>query len=350
MSFINDVLDVYDDLAAGLAIGKSEIAKLGSKNVTPDVHLLPDSVFALNILTKEGSLIRKYPLKTPDDTALSVFYFTKLAEDKLPENARKVAATFIKAACEYHKVSPTGVILKYADSDIKDNVVKLSDIDGWSPEENLQTDDYALITDDGTAKYPINNSERVKIAASYFRENYKLLAPNWRHQMAENITKKAAEFSVEIPHEDGTILEKYASDRYSNILQIAVNERLDALQNNPEGQTTLQKLVEKRASMKPIEFARALEAFDQLTGLNQHWDRTIIDPYQSTFGGLKIAQPIYAFGKVVSREKIAALATAENLQKHFDPDFIKEFQKEPVEIFQSLPSPDQKLMVALMEE
>lgn len=350
MSFTNSVLDVYDDLAAGLPIAKDDRKKLASLNINPDPHDLPDSAFALNAITKEGQVIRKFPIKTPDDTRLSVYYFTKVAEEKLPPEARAITATFLKVACEHHGVSSTGRIDGYFDENISENSIKLADIDKWRHEPEVPENDFALTTEDGKKKYPINTPERVKTAAAYFRENHKLMSPAYRHQMADNITKKAAELGVEFPHEDVESLDKYASDRYSNVLEVAVGERRTALQNDPSAQITLDKLMEKRASMEPIKFARALEMFDLHSGLDQHWDRTIIDPYQSTFGGMKIAHPIYKFGKAISREKIAALATSDALQKHFDPNFIAEFQKDPAEVFESLPSPDQRLMVSLMEE
>ena len=169
--------------------------------------------------------------------------------------------------------------------------------------------------------------------------------------MAENITKKAAELEVNIPHEDVEVLGQYASDRYSNILKIAVAERNNALRHDENGYSlVLDKLMEKKASMKPLEFARGLEAFDQMTGLDQHWDSTIIDPYQSAMGGVRISEPVYVRGKAISREKIAALATNDSLKRHFDSDFVTEFQRQPVEIFEALPTPDQELMVTPIEE
>ena len=112
----------------------------------------------------------------------------------------------------------------------------------------------------------------------------------------------------------------------------------------------LDNLFEKRASLEPLEFARSLENFDQLYGLNDYWDSTIIDPYQSTFGGVKIEKPIYVAGRAISRDKIAALATDDALKHHFNPNFVEEFRKNPIEVFQKLASPDKHLMLALIDE
>jgi hypothetical protein len=103
--------------------------------------------------------------------------------------------------------------------------------------------------------------------------------------------------------------------------------------------------------MQPGKFATSLEAFDQMHGLDQHWDSTIIDPYQSTFGGIKVDRPIYAAGRAIDREKIAALATdEETLKHHFNSDFVEAFRGDPVEVFQKLATPDQELMLVLIDE
>ncbi len=350
MGFMHGIIDANDDIAAGAPLARTDVEYLRQFEINMEPDNLPDAAFALNLITKTGSVIRKYPIKTPGDTALSVWYFTKVAQERLPKEVKKVAATFIQAACEAHKVSPTGMVRQWADPEIKDNSIQLDQVDSNVVSQvKLGEEDYALKTDSGL-KYPINTPNLVKTAASYFRENWKQITPAWRHQMADKITKKAASFDVKIPVEDAEILEKYASGRYSNILHLAINERRNALQNDDMAVQVLDNLFEKRASMEPGKFAQALENFDQLYGLNDYWDSTIIDPYQSTFGGVKIEKPIYAAGRAISRDKIAALATDDALKHHFHPDFVEEFRKNPIEVFQKLASPDKHLMLALMDE
>lgn len=353
MSFMQGIIDANDDVAAGAPMARENVAYLRQLEVNMEPEKLPDSAFALNLITKTGSVIRKYPIQTPHDTALSVWYFTKVAEERLPEEIRKVAATFLKAACEAHGVSPTGMIHQWADAAIKDNSIVLANASTNVPvpRVKLAHDDYALITDSGQKKYPINTPNLVKTAAKYFRENWKQITPAWRHQMADNITKKAGALGVEVPVEDAEILEKYASGRYSNILHVAINERKNALQHDDVAVQTLDALFEKRASMEPAKFAQSLETFDQMYGLNEYWDSTIIDPYQSTFGGIKVEKPIYVLGRPVYRDKIAALATDEKVLKHhFNADFVEQFRAAPIEVFQKLATPDQELMLVLIDE
>lgn len=353
MSFMQGIIDAQDDIAAGAPMAREDTGYLRNLEVNMEPDKLPDSAFALNLITKTGSVIRKYPILTPDDTALSVWYFTKVAQERLPEKVRRIAATFLKAACEAHGVSPTGMIHRWADPAIKDNSVVLGETDTGipTPHVKLANDDYALITDSGEKKYPINTPILVKTAARYFRENWKQITPAWRHQMADNITKKAGALSVEIPVEDAQVLEKYASGRYSNVLHVAINERKNALQHDDMAVQILDALFEKRARMEPAKFAQSLETFDQMYGLSDYWDSTIIDPYQSTFGGIKVEKPIYVAGRAVYRDKIAALATDEKVLKHhFNSDFVEQFRKAPIEVFQKLATPDQELMLVLIDE
>lgn len=353
MSFLQSVVDVNDDVAVGMPVAKESISDLAEYEVNMEPDKLPDAAFALNLITKTGSVIRKYPIKTKDDTSVSRWYFTKVAEKHLPDQVRKVAATFIKVACKAHGIGTTGVIERWADGELEDNAVNLTEIDTSTPapRPNLSDSDYALIMDTGARKYPINTPKLVKTAATYFRQNWKHIEPSWRNQMADNITKKAADMGIEISVDDAEFLEKYATGRYSNVLNVAISERKNALQNDDMAVRTLDLLFEKRASMQPSRFAQSLETFDRMHGLNDYWDSTIIDPYQSTFGGIPIERPIYVQGHAVYRDKIAALASDEKVLKmHFNPDFVAEFRKNPIETFQTLQSPDQQLMLALMNE
>ena len=208
MGFIQGIIDANDDIAAGAPLARTDAEYLSKFEINMEPEGLPDSAFALNLITKTGSVIRKYPIKTPGDTALSVWYFTKVAQERLPKEVKRVAATFIKAACEVHKVSPSGMVSQWADPEVKDNSIQLDQVDSNVVSHvKLGEEDYALKTDSGL-KYPINTPNLVKTAAAYFRENWKQITPAWRHQMADKITKKAGEFSVEIPVEDAEILEK----------------------------------------------------------------------------------------------------------------------------------------------
>lgn len=349
MSFIHDVHDVYDDMSQGMQIAKDHQDQLGALDIS-DASELPDAAFALNLMTKMGSVVRKFAIKTADDTAMSLFYFDKTA-DRLPLPARKTAATFLKMACKGHKLSASMKVHQYADDEIEDNMLKIAELDGVPPEPvQLSDDDYALHTEDGRLMYPIDSPENVKRAAAYFSENLIQIPPAYRAQMAVKIATRAAQLDARLRTEDIDNLEQYASDHYGNILKIAMAERRDALQHDPSAVNLLDQLMEKRASMRPYPFAVALENFDRMTGLDTKWDGSIIDPYQSALGGVKFASTVEINGQSIDENQLKAVAAGDELAEKFGSDFATEFAVDPVTIFQSLPTPEKNLIASFVAQ
>lgn len=348
MSFLQSILDVNDDLAAGFPIARNYRDELGDLDIS-EPSSLPPAAFALNVVTKTGGVVSKFPLKTPGDTAASVFYFTKNAEE-LPLRAKQVAATFIKAACVGHQVPASNAVLFFADDSVDDNMVKMADLNAAPPRENLSNDDYALIDDEGTPYFPVNTAERVKLAAVYFHENWKQLHPSYRVEMATKVAARAAELNVPLPEEHIDELAQYDGERYGNILKVAMIERRDCLQHDPSALLVLDQLFEKRAELVPHEFAVALENFDQQAGLAELWDSQIIDPYRSAMGGIKLAAKVEFNGRKITEDQLRTCASSEKVKEAFDTRFVQEFQNDPVVIFESLPTPEKKLIMSLVKE
>jgi hypothetical protein len=232
MSFIHEVHDVYDDMAQGLLLAKEHQEKLGGLDIS-DASELPDAAFALNLMTKTGSVVRKFAIKTPDDTAMSVFYFSKTAE-RLPLPARKTAATFLKMACKGHGLPSAPKVHEYADDEIEDNLLKIAELEGLPPEPvEIPDDHYALLTEDGRKMYPIDTPENVKRAAAYFSDNLRQIPPAYRAQMAVKIATRAAHVEASLRPEDIENLEQYASDHYGNILKVAMADRRKSCRTSP---------------------------------------------------------------------------------------------------------------------
>jgi len=348
MSFLQSVIDVNDDLAAGFPIARDYVNELRGLDIS-EPSTLPPAAFALNVITKTGGVVSKFPLKTPGDTAASVFYFTKVAGE-LPSRAKRIAATFIKAACAGHQVPASNAVLLHADDSVEENMVKISDLKVAPARENLTNDDYALVDDDGMPHFPVNTGERVKHAAAYFHEQWMGIHPSYRTEMATKIASRAAELSVSLPEEHINDLAQYDAERYGNILKVAMIERRDCLQHDEAALTVLEQLLEKRAELKPLEFAVALENFDQQSGLDELWDSQIIDPYRAAMGGIKLAARIDYNGVNYTEDQLRKLASSDEFAAKFDAGLVSEFQSDPVVIFNSLPTPEKNLIVSLIKE
>jgi hypothetical protein len=336
------VLDVYDDLK--LSLLQENLAKVGSLKLDPidQIMKLPSDKFALVFLTKTGGTLRKYPIHSADATSVSNLYFEKMAH-KLPPEARAVAATFLKKASESFKLSPSKTLEKHATGEFTSNVV---DVRKCSDNELTSKPKHLALGED----YPIDTQMQVKTAIAYFDENSRLFEPRHRHLFANAVIKRASALGVGI--DKTSSLHKYAGEKYGNLVESAYHERLHAMGGDVQAQKALKHLFEKRASFTPSKFAEALEKLDQASHIDRYWDRGSLgvrDPYRSTFEGIKIASAIKVGNQSVDPAKIQKLAGSEALKRSFDEHFCKAFSESPVEIFQSLPRPEQAVIISMIE-
>ena len=337
------ILDVYDDLKMDHL--KDNLSKVGSLKLAPvdQIMKLPNDQFALVFLTKTGRAIRKYPVHDSDSTSISNLYFDKMAS-KLPPEARAVAATFLKKASEKFKLSPSKTLEKQAVGVINSNII---DVTKCSEEQiEVKSKHNALGSD-----YPIDTPGQIKTAMEYFDENAPLFKPAHRHQFANAVVTRASELGVPVPQRSQ--ITKYAGSKFGNLLDSAYHERMNLVVQDHQASKALKHLFEKRASIGPDQFASTLEKFDITMGLDRYWDRGslgIRDPFRSTFENIKMASVLKVAGKTVDPTKIQKLAGSEALKRNFGEDFCQKFSEAPVEIFQSLPRPDQVAILGLIGE
>ena len=111
----------------------------------------------------------------------------------------------------------------------------------------------------------------------------------------------------------------------------------------------------KSAEMDPQECAQVLEAFDKHAGIAKYWDTEIADPYMSVFKMQKIADYSYCDGEhEISGEELKKFTKKdsykEKLQAYMDNSIIEELERNPIEVFDSLPKPEKRLLIDLMKE
>jgi len=342
-------LDLYDDLSGELI--KGHIQKLGSIKVSSreELEKAKDTDFALSVLTKTGALVRKFPCTTAGDTLASMWYFEKTSS-KLPDVYKQTAATFLKKASQKFNLIVPDCVMDNARNSIKSN--EINEVEApmvFSKTAGIQPDtDFALITRNDERRYPIDTPENTEKAAEYFEEYYKHFEPAYRAKMASAICVKANAFDIDVSKMHN--LNAYNPTVYSNAIKVASIQRKEALPGDADSHRVLDQLMEKRASLKPIAFAEALERFDKMNGLDAYWDRGITDPYRVTFQHIKVATSVNFDGKAITLEKLAALASNKDvLQKHFDSNFISAFEKDAMAVFSSLPYPDKRLLVSLID-
>jgi hypothetical protein len=135
------------------------------------------------------------------------------------------------------------------------------------------------------------------------------------------------------------------------MIDSAYHERVNSIAEDEMAKRTLTHLFEKRASFGVQKFAEELEKFDVTNRLDKYWDRGhlgIRDPYRSTYESVKIATKIKVGSEAVDPASIVNVAKSKALKSTFDDDFCQKFAEAPVEIFQSLPRPEQQVILSLI--
>ena len=230
------------------------------------------------------------------------------------------------------------------------------DITGQSPPPKVKTarplndEDYAVVLQDGSRHYPIDTWDRVKLAEDYYLENRVRMAPRVRRQYAVKLAAKAIHMGYPLDYE---IFEKgactYAKPGH---LRAAVEMRKVACAPG-EAREWLDELFEKRGHIDPGTYASCLHQFDVENGLDRGWDRVVLDPWESTFGINKVAEVVWEQGADrVTDDQLQNLAQNQHsgMDELFTHEVSKEFIKDPVGIFNSMPDPQKKIIARLAND
>jgi hypothetical protein len=205
-------------------------------------------------------------------------------------------------------------------------------------------------------RYPLDGYDQVVKAAEYFDEYGTQMEPRMRREYCSNLVKRASVLRISVSPE----IERYGAETYapSHQIKIALDARRFILRDEDDI-TVLNKLAEAQPMMLPELFAATLEEFDKRNLLDHHYG-DIPDPYFSTFG--KVAakvQPtesdvptddsILIGNEYITKKELVEFSkhNNEDMESRFGEDMAKEFAKDPLGIFNSLPR-DQKLIIMRM--
>lgn len=230
------------------------------------------------------------------------------------------------------------------------------DITGQRPAPKMKIahsenpDDYAVVLPDGSRHYPIHTWDLVKKAEVYYQEENRRMQPEVRRQFAVKLASKASSMGYPLAPD---IFEAGATGwAPEGHLEAAVEMRKVACAPQSGSRKFLDELFEKRSSLNPDTYAEVLRRFDVEHGFDQVWDHVVLDPWASTFGINKTAEVVWEEGADrVTREQLTNLgARTGALMEFFTEDMVKEFQKDPVGIFESMPAPQKKILARLASD
>jgi hypothetical protein len=222
------------------------------------------------------------------------------------------------------------------------------DVSGFEPPKKItekKAASYAL-----KGRYPLDSYEQVKTASSYFDEFGKRFAPEDRKEYCSNLVKRAGAIGINVSDD----VLKYGSDTYASDeeIKLALDARRTLL-DNKKFQDALDKLAYIRPQVEPELFCLTLIEFDKEAGLEFFYDRDVPDPYYSTYGFQKEA----TFSEVIGNLRVTeadleylAMKRLPLVKGTFSEEMAKEFQKDPVGIYKSLPLAQRKVLANMARE
>jgi hypothetical protein len=238
----------------------------------------------------------------------------------------------------------------------EEKVANIIDITGRLPQpmdkraQPESDDDFAVVMPDGSRHYPINTWDLMKTASDYFEENRLRMQPEIRRQFATKLAARGSLTGYPVSEE----VRELGSPTYasSGHVKAAVEMRKVACAPG-EMREFLDELFEKKASLEPEVFAQVLQRFDVDSGLDKGWDQVVIDPWASTFGIDKTANVVWEQGaERVTDAELENLARNHSVVLHsqYEDDFVREFQKNPITIFNSMPDPQKRQLARMAND
>lgn len=265
--------------------------------------------------------------------------------------AKDVLGGFLVPGYTGYQIGRRGAMKDYEEAQKKAKTASsVMDITGQRPRPKIKTaqpendNDYAVVLPDGSRHYPITSWDLVKKAEVYFGEESMRMQPEIRRQFATKLAAKAC--AIGYPLDEGIFEAGSTSYAAPGHLKAAVEMRkIACAPGHPR--EWLDELFEKHASLEPGVYVECLRRFDVEQGLDRGWDHIVLDPWASTFGINKIAEVVWESGaERVTDEALHVLATnyGDDLKDQFTEDFVNEFQKDPVALFNSMPDPQKKIL------
>jgi hypothetical protein len=206
------------------------------------------------------------------------------------------------------------------------------------------------------SRYPLDSYEQILAAVRYFDDYGRRFAPADRHEYCSNLMKRAS--AVGIPVSYG--IRRYGSGELASGDEVKMafdQRRLLVLDDSKLALLdALEKVAMGRNAPELHTLIGALDEFDKQAGLDFHYDRDLMDPYFSLLGAKKEADAedvSFTVGNdhTTGRSLVQLSRTSfDTISKIFGAELAKEFQKDPIGIFKSLPNEQKKVMMRMSEQ
>lgn len=360
-------VDHYDDpsILGGLPEDLKQQLSKTAADLSDRLRGLADDEFAL-VLYVDGDTpqkFRKFACVDAGNTALSALALLQ-NQNRLPEEAVKLAAENILYCCQAFNLSPAPELEKLAGTQFPNpegNIVLLSEKQAsgktllkslttgkkiYDPSKLLQKQTKKL-----TKKVKVASEEihvDPKAALHYYHDHFPFLTGWEKRALAKHIIESAP--MMKVPAD----VEKYAADTYAPDLVEAValrqamcvtqGEEDEDFRKTAAARDSYRNLLHRKDELEPADFATELGRLDEAYGLADKVPNAVY----STFG--KVAQEskvIYTDGvNSITEEQLEWLCTTKLpfIEGHFGNHLAEELRKNPKTIFDSLPRPQKSIL------
>lgn len=350
----NQILDFYDDKSKVVfqKIASQIPKELYQEKISDEVK--PED-YAIRVLTKQGSMLNKYPVDSKLNTILSNLYFDQ-THNQMPPDAQEIAAFHIKEACSKFGVTPSSSVQTLS-QEKSSNFFDESSSPSFSKSFQKVAFDYTKDEDSSVyalpkfKKYAMPDEKYLRKAERYFEENYKAFAPEIRVEYSENLIKRASDLKAEVKSD---VIKKYASKTYSKKTAQNLKSR-EPLCKEASHVRVLKKMhsfIEKTAA---FDFAKALHEFDKKTGLDKYYDVKIKDPYLSVLDHEVITKE--ASFKYIEKTSGISLSSkdlkhafekkASVVKEYFGQAMADELRNKGIETFEALPDDTKHILARI---
>lgn len=347
----NQVLDFHDDKPRSIL--KKIAHKIPADFLTKSFTKVASQAqsHAIEIITKQGSALQKFPTTSPADTLLSNLYFEE-THTRMPAEAQKICASFLKVASLSQGVPVPAVVEtlslpKTPDTNKYDEArgsfmaafeKKASATFVPRPQAEEGKTVYALPT---LKKYAMPDVSYVQKAEEYFEKHASIMDPETRKEFGENLSRRAKEL--------GHTLSKEAALKFSSNTYVRDPKEALAIRDSLVKVATHRRVLKKMASFvdktQPKEFVDAIFLFDKKAGLQKYYGKNLQDPYLHLLQGAPISKTAsYKYkeeytGQFLTGQDLtrAFEKKASKIKEYFGESLADGLKKHGIEAFEALP-------------
>lgn len=335
---INDDIEKLAEIVEHLS-EKAQSAYIPSLE---ELEMHQDKDFAAILWDPKIGYLRKFANYTPELTELNMAFLVKI-KDSIPEEIVKVAANNLTCAAVKFKLNIPEEISNYKSDKFVNNLIDLTAINKEAYLEKKASNKPAPVNKyfalQSSQKYPINTESELKKAASFFEKSYYKLSIDDKLEFINNVEKRAKELNTPLTK---TTLEKFANlskNLFNEEFYDHIQIRKSYLKENEQDlKDAYDELISRADELGPLKCAYVIEELDKTAGLNNNYNKGILDPMLTSLGEEKIAQ------RTIDEVSVT-LEQLKNLDQGVltaivGNDVIKELKGEQgLDVLESLPKP-----------